>query len=155
MVYHRVLNIVPCAMQQGHVVYTFKKINFYVGKVTKIFLTELLLTTNKYNCFFKFLKFVLIVTIIIIVGDNRGWDGWMASLSRWTWIWASSGSWWWTGRSGTPQSMGSQSWTRLSNWPELIITISHFSRVIWEQREVGIPKKTNKKMLQKSSLADD
>ena len=42
-------------------------------------------------------------------GDNRGWDGWMASLTRWTWVWASSGSWWWTGKStGECQSMGSQ-----------------------------------------------
>ena len=30
-------------------------------------------------------------------GDDRGWDGWMASPTRWTWVWASSGSWWWTG----------------------------------------------------------
>ena len=41
-------------------------------------------------------------------GDNRGWDSWMASLTRWTWVWASSGSWWWTGKCGMPQSMGSQ-----------------------------------------------
>ena len=33
-------------------------------------------------------------------GDNRGWDGWMASLTPWTWVWASSGSWWWTGKPG-------------------------------------------------------
>ena len=31
-------------------------------------------------------------------GDGRGWDGWMASLSGWTWVWVHSGSWWWTGR---------------------------------------------------------
>ena len=41
-------------------------------------------------------------------GDNRGWDGWMASLTQWTWVWASSGSWWRTGRPGVLQSMGSQ-----------------------------------------------
>ena len=41
-------------------------------------------------------------------GDDRGWDGWMVSLTRWTWVWASSGSWWWTGVPGVPQSMGSQ-----------------------------------------------
>ena len=41
-------------------------------------------------------------------GDNRGWDGWRASPTRWTWIWASSRSWWWTGMSGVLQSMGSQ-----------------------------------------------
>ena len=33
-------------------------------------------------------------------GDDRGWDGWMASLTRWTWVWVNSGSWWWTGRPG-------------------------------------------------------
>ena len=41
-------------------------------------------------------------------GDNRGGDGWMASPTWWTWVWASSGSWWWTGRPGVLQSMGSQ-----------------------------------------------
>ena len=41
-------------------------------------------------------------------GDDRGWDGWMASLTRWTWVWASFGSWWWTGRPGMLQSMGLQ-----------------------------------------------
>ena len=33
-------------------------------------------------------------------GDYRGWDGWMASPTRWTWVWASSGSWWWTAKPG-------------------------------------------------------
>ena len=41
-------------------------------------------------------------------GDDRGWDGWMASLSRWTWIWASPRRWWWTGKPGALQSFGSQ-----------------------------------------------
>ena len=41
-------------------------------------------------------------------GDDRGWDGWMVSLSQWTWVWVSSGSWWWTGKPGVLQSMGSQ-----------------------------------------------
>ena len=39
-------------------------------------------------------------------GDNREWDCWMASPTRWTWVWASSGNWWWTGKPGTLQSMG-------------------------------------------------
>ena len=39
---------------------------------------------------------------------DRGWDGWMASLTQWTWVWASSGSWWWTGKPGVLQSMGLQ-----------------------------------------------
>ena len=33
-------------------------------------------------------------------GDDKGWDGWMASPTRWTWVWVDSGSWWWTGRPG-------------------------------------------------------
>jgi len=40
--------------------------------------------------------------------DDRGWDGWMASLTRWTWVWINSGSWWWTGRPGVLWFMGSQ-----------------------------------------------
>jgi len=41
-------------------------------------------------------------------GDDRWWDGWMASPTQWTWVWASSGSWWWTGKPGVLQFMGSQ-----------------------------------------------
>ena len=41
-------------------------------------------------------------------GDDRGWDGWMASPTWWTWVWVNSGSWWWTGRPGVLQLMGSQ-----------------------------------------------
>ena len=54
-------------------------------------------------------------------GDNRGWDGWMASLTRWTWVWVNSGRWWWTGRTGVLQFMGSQTVGRawLSDWTEL------------------------------------
>ena len=40
--------------------------------------------------------------------DDRGWDSWMASPTQWTWVWASSGSWWWTGKPGVLQSMASQ-----------------------------------------------
>ena len=41
-------------------------------------------------------------------GDDRGWDGWMASPTQWTWVWVSSRSWWWTGRPCVLQSMGLQ-----------------------------------------------
>ena len=41
-------------------------------------------------------------------GDDRGWDGWMASLTQWTWVWASSGKWWRTGKPEVLQSMASQ-----------------------------------------------
>ena len=53
-------------------------------------------------------------------GDDRGWDGWMTSPTQWTWVWASSGSWWWAGRPGVLQSMGSQrvrhEWVTELNW---------------------------------------
>ena len=56
-------------------------------------------------------------------GDNRGWDGWMAWPTQWTWVWATSRSWWWTGRPGMLQSMGSQrvrhDWATELNWTEL------------------------------------
>ena len=45
-------------------------------------------------------------------GNERGWDDWMASQTLWTRVWVSSGSWWWTGKPGVLQSMGSQSRTR-------------------------------------------
>ena len=52
--------------------------------------------------------------------DDRGWDGWMASQTRWTWIWVNSGSWWWTGRPGVLWFMGSQrigpNWATELNW---------------------------------------
>ena len=57
-------------------------------------------------------------------GANRGWDSWMASPTQWAWIWASFGSWWWTGKPGMLQSMGLQSWTRLRNWIGLNIPAS-------------------------------
>ena len=38
-------------------------------------------------------------------GEDWGWDGWMASLTQWTWVWVNSGSWWWTGRPGMLQPM--------------------------------------------------
>ena len=53
-------------------------------------------------------------------GDNRGWDGWMASPTQWTWVWINSGSWWQTGRPGVLQSMEvTESRTQLSDWTEL------------------------------------
>ena len=52
-------------------------------------------------------------------GDDRQRDGWMASLTQWTWVWVNSGIWWWTGRPGVLQFMGSQrvghDWTELTD----------------------------------------
>ena len=56
-------------------------------------------------------------------GDDRGWDGWMASLTWWTWVWVGSGSWWWTEKPGMLQSTGSQrirhDWATELNWGHL------------------------------------
>ena len=54
-------------------------------------------------------------------GNDRGWDGWMASLTRWTWVWVNSRGWWWTGRPGVLRFMGLQrvgsDWvTELTDW---------------------------------------
>ena len=55
-------------------------------------------------------------------GDNRGWDGWMASPTQWTWVWVDSRSWWWTGKPGVLRFMGSQraghDWATELNWTE-------------------------------------
>ena len=53
-------------------------------------------------------------------GDDRGWDGWMASPTQWSWVWVSSRSWWWTGRPVMLRFMGSQrvrdDWETELNW---------------------------------------
>ena len=58
-------------------------------------------------------------------GDDRGWNGWMASQTQWTWVWVSSRSWWWLGRPGVLQFTGSQrvgyNWVTELNW---VLTIS-------------------------------
>ena len=57
-------------------------------------------------------------------GDDRAWDGWMASLTQWAWVWVNSGSWWWTGRPGVLQFMGSQrvghDWATELNWTTVL-----------------------------------
>ena len=64
--------------------------------------------------------------------DDRGWDGWMASLTRWTWVWVDSRSWWWTGRPGVLRLMGSQivghDWATELNWTERSVNSGTFCR---------------------------
>ena len=60
-------------------------------------------------------------------GDEKGWDGWMASPTQWTWVWVDSGSWWWTGRPGVLRFMGLQRRTRPRDWTEL----NHFPTLCW------------------------
>jgi len=71
-------------------------------------------------------------------GDDRGWDGWMVSPTRWTWVWVNSGSLWWTGRPGMLQCMGLQrpghDWATELNWTEQpsLWSYSHFHTLLLE-----------------------
>ena len=60
-------------------------------------------------------------------GDDRGWDGWMAWLTRWMWVWVNSRSWWWTGRPGVLWFMGSQrvghNWATEQNWTDSLAMV--------------------------------
>ena len=79
-------------------------------------------------------------------GEDRGWDGWMSSLTRWTWVWVDSGSWWWTGRPGVLRFMGSQrvghDWSTELNWAKYekrsLDYVENFSRWIENQMDPSI-----------------
>ena len=63
-------------------------------------------------------------------GDDRGWDGWMASPTQWTWVCADSRRWWRTGKPSVLWSMGMQSQTRLTDWAKPNFTrVNHFCPV--------------------------
>ena len=72
-------------------------------------------------------------------GDDRGWDGWMASPTQWTWVWVNSGSWWWTGKPRVLQSMGSlrvrHNWATELNWK-----MSHSATKTKHQKQPDIYK---------------
>ena len=93
-------------------------------------------------------------------GDDREWDGWMASLTQWTWVWVSSRSWWWTGRPGMLQSMGSQrvrhDWATELNWTELRIQLNltrsyNSSGVFWFVSS-RLPKKQESCLLYRAKV---
>ena len=86
-------------------------------------------------------------------GDNRGWDGWMASPTRWTWVWVNCGSWWWTGRPGVLHPMGSQrvrhDWATELNWTTSCYNINFIQnpKVNLEKqrrKEISVPNKLGK-----------
>ena len=76
-------------------------------------------------------------------GDDPGWDGWLASPTQWTWVWVNSGSWWWTGRPGVLQFMGSQrvghDWETELNWTEVFCKKSKTK----QNKKTTHTKKTN------------
>ena len=75
-------------------------------------------------------------------GGYRGWDGWLASLTQWTWVWVNSGSWWWTGSLGMLWFMGSQrvghNWaTELTDW------LTHASKVMLKILQARLQRYAN------------
>ena len=68
-------------------------------------------------------------------GDDRRWDGWMASPTQWTWVRVSSRSWWWIGKPGVLQSMGLQrvrhDWVTELSW--FARTASHMALLLWSE----------------------
>ena len=67
-------------------------------------------------------------------GDDRGWDGWMASPTRWMWVWVNSRSSWWTGRPGVLRFIGSQrvghTWVTELNWTDTHLKSCHIGIII-------------------------
>ena len=61
-------------------------------------------------------------------GDDREWDGWMASPSRWTCVWVYSGSWWWTGRPGVLRSWDRKEsdMTERLNWTDMVLNVYEY-----------------------------
>ena len=72
-------------------------------------------------------------------GDDRGWDGWMASLAWWAWVWVNSRSLWWTGRPSMLRFMELQrvghDWATELNWIELLIKSHHARGAIWASKK--------------------
>ena len=79
-------------------------------------------------------------------GDDRGWDGGMASPIQWTWVWVSSGNWWWTGKPGMLQSMRSQRvMTEQLNWLTDMLDVlfhltSYIFTLIWHKKRLRLSK---------------
>ena len=74
-------------------------------------------------------------------GDDRGWDGWMASLTQWTWVWVNSWSCWWTGRPGVLRFMGSQSVGHDWATSFSLFTFMHWRRK-WQPTPVFLPEES-------------
>ena len=88
-------------------------------------------------------------------GDDRGWDGWMASLTQWIWVWATSSSWWWTGKPGvcSPWSCKESDMTeqlnRLNYLPPekpLCRSTSNSSNLTWNNWSVEIKERSKTRL---------
>ena len=77
-------------------------------------------------------------------GGDRGWDGWMASLTQWTWIWVDSGSWWWTGRPDVLRFLMSQrvgqDWVTELNWHTFMVSFTWKSLTVIVEMVYLVPQ---------------
>ena len=106
---------------------------FILKEISPVYLLEGLMLKLKLQCFGHLMRidsFEKPLMLGKIEGSRRrgdkGWDGWMASPTQWTWVWVKSGSWWWTRRPGVLQSMWLQrvghnratelNWTEWGGW---------------------------------------
>ena len=84
-------------------------------------------------------------------GDDRGWDGWMASPTQWTWVWVDSGSWWLTGMHGMLQFMGSQrvghNWATEMNWELHIHTPASETFTACAEKHILLELQWNQKVI--------
>ena len=116
----------------GDMIFMLGTVNKVKDRISETILNDKFKISQRIICSLIFLKFILlpiswgfnnhiqilrplylwedsyIYLLYLGEGDDRRWDGWMASPIRWTWVWTSSRSWWRTGKPGVLQSMGSQ-----------------------------------------------
>ena len=118
-----------CWIRLLRVPWTARKFRWSVlEKISSAYSLEGLMLKPKLQFFGQLMRRIDLLEKTLMLGKiqggrrrvNRGWASWMASLTRWTWDWVNSGSWWWTGRPGVLQSMGSQrvrhDWAPELNW---------------------------------------
>ena len=89
--------------------------------------------------------------------DDREWDGWKTSPTQWTWVWVSSGSWWWTGEPGVLQSMGSQrighDWPAELNWTEGQPPPWSYKKIILTSFQISMSPELPRSTMQRNSYS--
>ena len=115
-----------CWRRVLRVPWTEKRSNKSILKISPEYSLEVLMLKLKLQSFGHLMQRTGLLEKTLMLGmvegrmSYRGWDGWMSSLTWWTWVWVNSGSSWWIGRPGVLQSMGSHrvghDWATELNW---------------------------------------
>ena len=89
--------------------------------------------------------------------EDRWWDGWIASLTQWTWVWVCFKSWWWTGEPGVLQSMGSQrighDWPAELNWTEGQPPPWSYKKIILTSFQISMSPELPRSTMQRNSYS--